>query len=89
MFGLIRYIVIIVRKRISMSLITVEPMQKQETPVVAVRWMNSGDLEQVLGIESSSYEFPLSKDDFLNLLKQRNVIGLVGTLAEEVVGYVL
>lgn len=42
-----------------------------------VRWMIRRDMPSVLNIESASFEFPWSEDEFMRCLRQRNCIGMV------------
>lgn len=43
----------------------------------SIRWMVRADMPQVMAIENTSFEFPWSEDDFLDVLRERNVIGMV------------
>lgn len=53
-----------------------------------IRWMIRRDIEQVMAIESAVFEFPWTTDDFVNVLRRRNSIGLVAVDSKEVVhGY--
>ncbi len=56
---------------------------------VHVRWLIRRDMPEVLDIESTSFEFPWSQDDFISCLQQRNCIGMVAELDGEVVGYIV
>jgi ribosomal-protein-alanine N-acetyltransferase len=47
------------------------------------------DMPMVLAIEEASFEFPWSEEDFLLCLRQRNCIGMVAELNDEVVGYMV
>ncbi|TWT30685.1 ribosomal protein S18-alanine N-acetyltransferase [Blastopirellula retiformator] len=42
-----------------------------------VRWMIRRDMPEVLEIERTSFEFAWTEYDFINRLKERNVIGIV------------
>jgi len=53
---------------------------------VIVRWMIRRHLPQVLEIEQSSFEFPWSEDEYRSHLTQRNCIGMVAEIGDEVVG---
>ena len=48
--------------------------QKQEVRV-HIRWMIRRDMPEVLAIESQSFEFPWSEEDFINCLRQRPALG--------------
>jgi len=56
---------------------------------VHIRWMIRRDMAEVLDIESDSFEFPWSEEDFLRCLKQRNCIGMVAEYDEQVVGFMI
>jgi [ribosomal protein S18]-alanine N-acetyltransferase len=56
---------------------------------VHVRWLIRRDMPEVLDIESTSFEFPWSQEDFIACLQQRNCIGMVAELDGEVVGYIV
>lgn len=52
-----------------------------------VRWMIRRDMPEVMAIESESFEFPWSEDDFIRCLRQRNCIGMVAEHDEKVIGF--
>jgi ribosomal-protein-alanine N-acetyltransferase len=54
-----------------------------------IRWLIRRDMPEVLPIERASFEFPWSENDFINALRQRNIIGMVAELDEVVVGYMI
>lgn len=56
---------------------------------VHVRWMIRRDLPSVLSIEEASFEFPWQEDDFIRALRQRNCVGMVAELGDEVVAYMI
>lgn len=56
---------------------------------VHIRWMIRRDMAEVLRIESGSFEFPWSEDDFLRCLQQRNCIGMVAEHDEKVLGFMI
>jgi ribosomal-protein-alanine N-acetyltransferase len=62
---------------------------QQEGVQVHVRWMIRRDMPEVLAIENSCFEFPWSEDDFLRCLRQRNCIGMVADLDDEVAGFMI
>ncbi len=64
------------------------PQQKQEISV-HIRWMIRRDMPEVLDIESRSFEFPWSEEDFIRCLRQRNCIGMVAEYDERVVGFMI
>ena len=51
------------------------------------RWMCRDDLPAVLAIEDDSFSNPWSEEDFVQTLRQRNVIGQVATHGGEILGY--
>ena len=56
---------------------------------VHIRWMIRRDMAEVLDIESQSFEFPWSEDDFIRCLRQRNCIGMVAEQDERLVGFMI
>lgn len=56
---------------------------------VHIRWMIRRDMPEVLAIETSSFEFPWSEDDFIRCLRQRNCIGMVAEQDERVLGFMI
>ena len=56
---------------------------------VHIRWMIRRDLPSILAIESKSFEFPWTEDEFVRCLRQRDCIGMVAECAERVVGFMI
>lgn len=56
---------------------------------IPIRWLIRCDMVDVLRIESASFDNPWIEDDFLNVLRQRNCIGMVAELAGRVVGFMI
>ncbi len=56
---------------------------------VHIRWMIRRDMAEVLEIETKSFEFPWSEQDFIRCLRQRNCIGMVAEYDERVVGFMV
>jgi len=56
---------------------------------VHIRWMIRRDMPEVLAIEHSSFDFPWCEEEFLRVLRQRNCIGMVAELGEQVVGFMI
>lgn len=54
-----------------------------------VRWMIRRDMADVLQIESDTFEFSWSEEEFIRCLRQRNCIGMVAELNDRVVGYMI
>ncbi len=54
-----------------------------------IRWMIRRDLAEVLLIEQGNFEFPWSEDEFLRCLRQRNCVGMVADLDDQVVGFMI
>jgi len=54
-----------------------------------VRWMIRRDMADVLQIESDTFEFAWSEEEFIRCLRQRNCIGMVAELNDRVVGYMI
>ncbi|MEM6687841.1 MAG: ribosomal protein S18-alanine N-acetyltransferase [Planctomycetota bacterium] len=47
------------------------------------------DMPAVLGIEQQAFEFSWTEDDFIRCLRQRNCIGMVAEVDDEVVGFMI
>ncbi|WP_146403938.1 ribosomal protein S18-alanine N-acetyltransferase [Planctomycetes bacterium CA13] len=47
------------------------------------------DMPAVLGIENKSFEFAWTEEDFIRCLRQRNCIGMVAELDDQVVGFMI
>jgi ribosomal-protein-alanine N-acetyltransferase len=47
------------------------------------------DMPEVLQIEQDSHDYPWTEEDFLHCLRQRNCIGMVAELGEQVVGFMI
>jgi ribosomal-protein-alanine N-acetyltransferase len=56
---------------------------------VHIRWMIRRDMPDVLDIESASFEFPWSEEDFVRCLRQRNCIGMIAEHDDRVVGFMI
>ncbi len=57
---------------------------------VHCRWMIRRDLPEVLAIEQASFgEEGWTEEDFLQQLRERNVIGMVAGCSEKIVGYMI
>ncbi len=56
---------------------------------VEVRWMIRRDMEDILAIEKTSFEFPWGDADFVGRLRQKNCIGMVAEFDDEVVGFMI
>jgi ribosomal-protein-alanine N-acetyltransferase len=65
------------------------PSTESQKSCVHIRWMIRRDMPSVLAIESGSFEFPWSEDEFIRCLRQRNCIGMVAELNEQVVGFMV
>ncbi len=56
---------------------------------IHIRWMIRRDMVEALAIEAESFEFPWSDEDFVRCLRQRNCIGMVAELDDQVVGFMI
>ena len=56
---------------------------------VHIRWMIRRDMPEILEIEENSFEFPWSDEDFIRCLRQRNCIGMVGEVDDQIVGFMI
>lgn len=56
---------------------------------VQIRWLIRRDMPEVLRIETESFEFPWTEEDFLCCLRQRNCIGMVAERDHQIVGFMI
>lgn len=56
---------------------------------VHIRWVIRRDMPAVLDIESQSFEFPWSEEEFIRCLRQINCIGMVAEKDDAVVGFMI
>lgn len=56
---------------------------------VQIRWMIRRDETEVINIERASFEYPWTAEDLLDVLRQRNCIGMVAEHDLDVVGYMV
>ena len=61
----------------------------QTQAAVHIRWMIRRDMEEVLAIESASFEYAWTEEDFLRCLRQRKCIGMVAEHGDVVCGYMV
>jgi [ribosomal protein S18]-alanine N-acetyltransferase len=54
-----------------------------------IRWLIRRDLPEVLQIESRSFEFPWTEEEFTTCLRNRNCIGMVAEKDSNVAGYMI
>ncbi len=54
-----------------------------------IRWLIRRDMESVLAIERSSFQYPWTEEDFRCCFRQRNVIGLVVEINDRIVGFMI
>jgi ribosomal-protein-alanine N-acetyltransferase len=57
--------------------------------MIHIRWMIVRDMPQVMEIENASFRLAWSEEDFLRTLRQRNCIGMVAEIDDEVVGFMI
>lgn len=56
---------------------------------VHVRWMIRRDMPAVLAIENHCFEYAWTEECFFNCLRQRNCIGMVAELDDQIVGFMI
>lgn len=56
---------------------------------VHIRWMIRRDMHEVLDIESESFEYPWSEEEFVKCLRERNCIGMVAEHEDRIAGYMI
>lgn len=54
-----------------------------------IRWLIRRDMDEVLQIERSSFQFAWTEEEFLCCLRQRNCIGTVAELDHRIVGFMI
>jgi ribosomal-protein-alanine N-acetyltransferase len=54
---------------------------------MSIRWMGRKDLDSVLSIESQVFEFPWGEKELIQTLRCANVVGMVVTDRDRVIGY--
>lgn len=54
---------------------------------IHIRWMIRRDFDSVLRIENESFPLPWGEEDFIRCLRNRNVIGMVADVGEQVAGF--
>ena len=54
---------------------------------ILIRWMIDRDLPQIVPIEESSFEFPLSYEELYAFKWQRNIVPLVAEIGDRIVAY--
>ena len=64
-------------------------LDQQHEVRVHIRWMIRRDMPEVLEIETRSFEFPWSEEDFIRCLRLRNCIGMVAEHDQCVVGFMI
>ncbi len=61
----------------------------KSSPTLHIRWMIRRDMTEVLFIENESFEFPWSEEDFIRCLRQRNCIGMIAEVDDQVAGFMI
>ena len=56
---------------------------------VEIDWMIRSDMEDVLRIEKSCFEFPWKEEDFIMCLRQHYSIGMVARVGKEIAGFMV
>ncbi len=54
-----------------------------------IRWMIRRDLPSIISIENRCFSDPWKEEDFLSVLRLRNVIGMVCELENKIIGFVV
>lgn len=63
--------------------------ERTKSPPAHIRWMIRRDMPEVLDIETESFEFPWTEEDFIRCLRQRNCIGMVAEVDDRVAGFMI
>lgn len=77
----------IVSERIRNSLFG--PAEEDQPTKFEVRWMIRRDMPAVMEIENDRFQYPWTRDEFTETLRQTNCIGMVVTVKDEPVGYIV
>lgn len=56
---------------------------------VHIRWLIRRDIPEILTIDVASFGQPWTEDEFLKLLRERNIIGMVAERGEKIVGFMI
>lgn len=56
---------------------------------IHIRWMIRRDMPSVLSIEDKSFEFPWSEEEFIRCLRQRDCIGMVAEIGDQIAGFMI
>ena len=56
---------------------------------IEIRWAINRDTPTLLAIEAASFEDPWTEEELLRCLRQRNTIGMVAELDDDVVGFMI
>lgn len=62
---------------------------KRHDKICHIRWMIRRDMPAVLATEEDCFEFPWTEDDFIRCLRNRNHIGMVAEINDEIVGFMI
>jgi len=54
-----------------------------------IRWLIRRDTREVVNIDEQSHELGWQEEDFVRLLRERNIIGMVAERNENIVGFML
>ena len=54
-----------------------------------IRWLIRNDMKDVMRIDNMGFKHPYTEEDFLLLLKQRNNIGMVGSIGGHIVAFMI
>lgn len=57
--------------------------------IIHIRWMIHRDMLEVLAIEAESFAFAWCKEDFVNVLRCRNCIGMIAELGDKIVAFMV
>lgn len=64
-------------------------MAKDNNPEVFIRMIVNADIPQIIKIENENFAYPWEEHDFKFALKESNVLGLVATKDNKIVGYII
>jgi ribosomal-protein-alanine N-acetyltransferase len=59
------------------------------SPRIHIRWQIRRDMPEVMAAEHLGRDGPMAESDMLRILRERNTIGMVAEVGEEVAGYMI
>lgn len=64
-------------------------MSTQTKASVQIRWMIRRDMPEVMAIEESSFSDPYPESELVQMLRNRNCVGMVAEVTERIAGFMI